>query len=737
MVRMLASAALVLGALAASLSAQQTRPAGPVVNPLTDSNVYPVAVWAMGSRTAPAFAAMGVNIFVGGEDKDAAHWCDELAKSGCAGFVGWRNRTPEELVKIAASPGFLGWMHGDEPDNAGEVNGEYRSTHTPPAELIAAYQAMKASKAPAPMYLNLGQGLANANWQSTPDELYREFMKCADVVCYDIYPTTMMPDGPSRLALVARGMSRLKAFAGPRPAWIWLECTNMPADKADVGERAPYPHELRAEVWMSVLHGADGIGYFPHQFTPYKGGPAAIPQELQKEIKLTNSLLHKLAPVLRTGKKELLKVEAGKGRVDAAMWNHNTGYLLLAVNMNNAPARAKIALPAGKWSFRVIGQDRRGENDGGFLTDDFQPYEVRLYWGGPKIEGFSYAYPTPPALPAFAASATPGKPADLPILREAGKGLAWSRTHHAAVDAFQLEEAPTIDGKLDDKAWAGATKLVNWSNVAGTGVAACQTTGWVGQKDGKMYMAFRCDEPNMDKLVTGKKAGWQNDCIEIWFDPTDQRKSYSHVVVTADGQVEASRTVPDANWLGEGTRDDGWKPSIQVKTGREEKAWTVELAIDIKDLELPNWNYKYCAFNVARERKAGAGENSMYFSGGFNKPFRFGTLHWASAFPMSLSNGVLLNRSPKPVRANVEVSVYKKLPGIIFPTWEAKWSWIAYETKNVDLAPGQVVNLLDESLGQRVPSGGRVRLDAAIADSGKRPMLVQAVTEEFIANEAK
>jgi hypothetical protein len=748
MIRSLRRVALVPVALVAFFAiAWEATAAGPVVNPLTDSNVYPIAVWAMGSRTAPAFAAMGVNIFVGGESGNAAAWCDELAKSGCVGFVGWRNRSPEQLAQIAASPGFLGWMHGDEPDNAGEVNGEFRSTATPPAELIARYQAMKASKAPAPMYLNLGQGLANANWQSTPDEMYKDFMKCADVVCYDVYPTSTMPDGANRLILTARGVSRLKAFAGKdRPAWIWLECTNMPADKADVGERAPYPHELRAEVWMSVLHGADGIGYFPHQFNPYKGGPEAIPPELQKEIKLTDSLLHKLAPVLRTGKKEMLKVDNTVfDRVDAAVWTHTTGSLVLAVNMCNGPAKEKIALPAGDmWrSLKVVGQDRDVRVEGGVISDEFKPYEVKLYWTGPKVEGLDYAYPILPVPAAASRPSIRSKIAELPDAQEAGKGLLWSRTHNTVLEARILDEAPQIDGNLTDKAWAGATTLVNWSNVEGTGVADVQTTGWIGQRDGKMYMAFRCQEPNLDKVVTGKKAGWQNDCIEIWFDPTNDRKSYSHIVVAADGTVEASRTIPD-EWA-EGVRDDGWKPTIQVKTGREEKAWTAELAIEIKALHTipylgelgelgPQGKKTLWGFNVARERKPGGGENSMFCCGGFNKSFRFAELDMVPG-SIAMCNGVLGNRTDKPVEARLEMRISKKAPGIAFANWDAKWPVIANEIKYIQLAPGQTVNLLDKLLEKKVPIGGLLRL--TVGDNVYKDRLLvlkNSIAEEFIAN---
>jgi len=131
----------------AALCTATGRPAGiaadPVVNPLDDMSVYPVAVWAMPSGTAAPFAELGVNIFVAG-DRNPRGWCDTLATSGCVGFVHWRSgRTPEERAEIVASPGFLGWMHGDEPDNAGVVDDVFRISRIPPEELQANHDEMR------------------------------------------------------------------------------------------------------------------------------------------------------------------------------------------------------------------------------------------------------------------------------------------------------------------------------------------------------------------------------------------------------------------------------------------------------------------------------------------------------------------------------------------------------------------------------------------------------------------
>jgi cellulose/xylan binding protein with CBM9 domain len=888
---------------------QDAKPA----NPMTDTSVYPIAVWAMGGNTAKAFADMGVNIYVG-ESGDAEAWCSQIAKHGGVGFVHWAKYAKDEAKRKAllANPGFAGWMHGDEPDNAATVDGEYRATGIPPAELIARYNEMKKSSTPAAMYLNLGQGLANGMGQSTPDATYREFMNCADIVCYDVYPTSTQANGQDRLHLVARGMSRLKAFASlNRPAWIWLECTAIHGNAPGIGFRPPTPHELRAEIWMSILHGADGIGYFPHQFNPYKGGPAAIPADLQKEMKLTNGLLHKLAPVLRTGKKTLLKVDAAGGRVDAAMWTLGEQTLIVVVNMKNADAKATIGLPddAAK-SFMTVGQNTRLSAKKLAATTAYKPYEVRLFWTGKQLTNQSYRYPEPvsaeatmpenrtfdfegglpkgtkltgnarvtqdkahsgkaslylgemgtvtipvtdkdfkgkvtlwvydsskkhsredenkPAVgpcwgledssgrmmlygiirrsflsqnsysfvftsglrgypsPGYAATdrtkpgwykwefdltkpgkltvrvngkaikdisekhygsfdkgftaiklvgggkgefediyiddiqvdyakpkkAKPGKIADLPLARDLRKGVYLSRTQHSIIAAMPLAEAPTIDGSLKDLAsWVNADTLGTWSNTSGTGMATYQTVGVVGRHGDKLYMAFRCAEPFLDELVTNKKAGWQNDCIEIWFDPDNRRTSFAHITVTANGRVEATRTVQDS-W-GEGKRDEAWKPNIVAKTGRVKNGWTVELAIDIADVgdikAHPVWG-----FDVARERKPAPGENSVWTHGGFNAAREFGQLTFRATEGVTLSDGRLRNRSNKPTQVMVHVLVSAPEAGQVFPTWESRWRNLASEIVVYELPPASSPSagsrkVLDADLMRKLPDGGRVR----------------------------
>ncbi len=765
--------ALGLAALRLALALAAPAAAAPVVDPLQDRSVYPIAVWAMPARTAPEFAALGVNVFVAGEDNPLT-WCDSIAASGCVGFVHWRARhSAERRAAVAASPGFLGWMHGDEPDNPAVVDDVFLSYHVTPERLQADYEAMQASSTPAPMYINLGQGLANGINQSTPDHIYPAFCRAADVVCYDVYPTSTQENGTSRLHLVARGVERLRRFAGPdKPVWVWLECTRINGGRTEVGNRAPLPHELRAQVWMAIVHGADGIGYFPHQFNPYRGGPAAIPADLKAEMKRTNALLHALAPILRAGTRERVPADAGAGeRVSAALWQRGEAALLAVVNLRAAPARARVTLPATVAALAPLGRgDSATAPTGGALVAALAPYEVALYAAGLDAATAArvppYAYPdaatagpaTPAAQPPAAAQAAVpllDTIAALPRQSAAADaaGTQWCRTHRTRLAVPCLSAAPRLDGRLDPDEWSLAAPLAPFAAPDGRGWPAQQTSGWIGWRADELYLAFRCAEPVLDSLVTRYPAQWRNDCVELWIDPDNRRTSFAHLIAAASGALQAERTVQD-EW-GEGRRDEGWQPRVACRAGRESGAWTVELVVALADVGLappgpgepgrpaatpdspptagtPAAGERAFAFDAARERQPQGGENSVWTVGKFNAASQFGEAVLASA-PVVLAGGVLRNATARPVSARVEVLVSAPRPAAEYAAWDDQWTDVARQTMVVVVpprragTPGQVA-LLDGDLLARVPAGGRVRL--ALQAPGP------AQWEEFIVRRA-
>ena len=88
-------------------------------------------------------------------------------------------------------------------------------------------------------------------------EDYPDYIKGADIASFDVYPVVGIrkPDGENYLWYVARGVDRRREWADDaKPVWNVIETTriNNPDKKAT-------PHQVRAEVWMSLVHGSLGI----------------------------------------------------------------------------------------------------------------------------------------------------------------------------------------------------------------------------------------------------------------------------------------------------------------------------------------------------------------------------------------------------------------------------------------------------------------------------------------------
>ncbi|MCL4790181.1 MAG: hypothetical protein KJ070_25940, partial [Verrucomicrobia bacterium] len=198
----------------------------------------------------------------------------------------------------------IAWMHGDEPDNAQSL-GEGRGwgTPIPPAKIVGDYHRMRAADPSRPVLLNLGQGVAWDGWygrgvRSNHPEDYPEYLKGCDIASFDIYPAVHdRKEVAGNLWFVARGVERLVQWTeGKKPVWNCIECTHISNP-----DRQATPHEVRAEVWMSLIHGSRGLIYFVHQFKPQFIEAALLADpEMLSAVTALNQQIRALAPVLNS-----------------------------------------------------------------------------------------------------------------------------------------------------------------------------------------------------------------------------------------------------------------------------------------------------------------------------------------------------------------------------------------------------------------------------------------------------
>ncbi len=351
--------------------------------PSADPSYFPIAVWLQDPSDAEAYKNAGVNLYVGLWQGPTKEQLDTLRNAGMQ-TVCHQNETglsyPDRSV-------IVGWMHGDEPDNAQRpiINNQW-SPPVLPEKIIADYNEIKDRDPSRPVFINLGQGVAWNDYigrgvrRNHPGD-YREYAKGGDIVSFDIYPVTHRNEQiAGNLWYVAEGVERLRRWTDYRKIiWNCIETTKIRAP------RRPTPHELRAEVWMSIIHGSRGIIYFVHEWEPETDNRRLLHDpEMLAAVTEVNNQIHALAPVLNT-RTWYYAAEAACSNplalVDVMVKRHDGATYLFAVNMRNEDTDASFLVSGAAESARasVLGESRELSVESGSFVDHFAPWDVHLY----------------------------------------------------------------------------------------------------------------------------------------------------------------------------------------------------------------------------------------------------------------------------------------------------------------------------------------------------------------------
>ncbi len=203
-----------------------------------------------------------------------------------------------------------------------------------------------------------------------------------------------------------------------------------------------------------------------------------------------------------------------------------------------------------------------------------------------------------------------------------------ARTRNA-VTAVRAAVPPQIDGRLDDSSWKDAPSISGFISVSGKPDIAEQTQVKVLYDDNGLYFGFELFDSRPGKLratVTEHDGGvWEDDCIEIFLDPSNQRRSYCHFLVTSRGirGDEYYRQVQK----GARAKELAWDPDWQAATTIGDISWFVEAAIPFHVLEINERVDSKWAINFTRHQIS-KNELSCLFSthGNFHRPEKFGEL---------------------------------------------------------------------------------------------------------------
>jgi hypothetical protein len=345
--------------------------------PVSGPDTWLSAVWMQSPINAERFRAVGINLYTGLWNGPTEEQLTTLARSQmpviCDQSGPWRMHTASGIQR--------GWLLPDQPDNAQlQPNGTFGPC-TPPSEVLDSYRTMVTNDPTRPVRLGLGRGIVEPDWVgrgacSGRAQDYADYVKASDILAVVIYP--ILSGLP--LETVAAGVEQARTWSrDEKPVLAVIQ-----ASRIDEQGR-PTAAQIKAQVWMSIMHRAAGIEYYCHQQRPTvvetdcldDAATAAALRQINRE-------LTELAPVLDT-----LPVANGvtvsssdpSVPVDTLLKRFGGATYLFAVGMRSASTRATFSLqrfPAAATA-EVLGEGRSIAVSGGTFEDDFSPYGVHLY----------------------------------------------------------------------------------------------------------------------------------------------------------------------------------------------------------------------------------------------------------------------------------------------------------------------------------------------------------------------
>lgn len=323
-------------------------------------------------RTFAYFKKLGLNCVPASDGFFAKGVTNEMCFAEAKRLGLYTNCSISDIEKVNKNdPTLIMWDQTDEPDyierdkpgSIKELIDLYKKAHTLDNKPVnVCFGSMFAG----------GAGVMK-------NALYVEYAeKTADVVMTDIYPVGNI-DKPDNLYLMGKAMKNLeKITKGKKPLMIAVEVCKI-NDKA---ARAANAYEVRAEIWMVIIHGAKGIFYFPSRFDHVRFSPVAIPEDVEAELIRTNGEVTALTDVILSGDSEAKVdvVESETATAATMLKEKGDKYYLFTINMKKAPGKLKFTVAGANGSeAEVYGEGRKVKVVNGSIEEDFKGYEPHIY----------------------------------------------------------------------------------------------------------------------------------------------------------------------------------------------------------------------------------------------------------------------------------------------------------------------------------------------------------------------
>ena len=343
----------------------------------SDPSFFPIGVWLQSPSRAPEYRAIGVNLFVGLWKGPTEAQLAELAKYDMPVFA-----AQNETGLTSRHAGMIrGWLlKEDEPDNAQARPDGSLGPCIPAEDVAAETMAIRRKDPTRPVMVGFGRGAADPDWRGrgscTGDRAYyAKAIAGADIIAFDIYPVAS--GYGRRLDYPSRGVERLRAAARPgQHIWAMIETTLIDSSESRVS-----PADLRSEILLALIRGADGLIYFAHEWTGgFREDGLFRHAEIVTAVKDMNALLRRLAPVLNSPTIEGRISASGTIAAATMLKEHDGAFYLFAGSTDARAGALTIGLDGvASGPVEVIGEDRKIPLAKGVLRDSFLGYEVHIY----------------------------------------------------------------------------------------------------------------------------------------------------------------------------------------------------------------------------------------------------------------------------------------------------------------------------------------------------------------------
>jgi hypothetical protein len=347
--------------------------------PSTDPNFFPIGVWQQGPNHIQEHRGIGINFFVGFfGDLDLGSL--NQFSTGQMPFMPDQNTLG--LTTTPQNTWIKSWHMIDEPDNAQPNGSGGFGPCLTPSQLMSDYKAIQQNDSTRPAFLNFGRGVSDTGWNGRgtctgeTTSYYPAATQAADIISFDIYPVA---DYNGQLEMVPAGIDNLKAWSGGSKI-IWNAIEACPIN----GGATPTSDQIRAEVWMSLIHGSQGIFYFVTQLSPSfrEDGIFSYPALVQAVTNI-NAQITSLAPVLNsTTIAGDIQVSSSVSAVPIDTMEKQlsgTTYLFTVARHNSATVGTFMTPGVSSGTVTVIGENRQLPIANGRFVDNYSGYSVHLY----------------------------------------------------------------------------------------------------------------------------------------------------------------------------------------------------------------------------------------------------------------------------------------------------------------------------------------------------------------------